>query len=231
MTSSASFATAELHSAGVDLSSCVQIPEARTGLTVHLQHAELRHMFTYAGSTFELTFDDLNFNYLARARHFHLSSYYLQRALTPRIPELFERLKTSGLTISLDPNDDPAHTWDRCILDALRFVDVLMPNEREACLIAAQPDLPQAIARLRNLVPLLVIKRGSKGASAYTQSEEWHATAERVQIVDAVGAGDSFNAGFLHAWLRGRNIMTCSGIGEHVRRGVHLDEWRHLGIP
>ena len=50
-----------------------------------------------------------------------------------------------------------------------------MPNEREACLIAAQPDLTQAIARLRNLVPLLVIKRGSKGASAYTQNEEWHA--------------------------------------------------------
>ena len=57
---------------GVDLSQLRATAEARTGLTVHLQHAELRHMFTYAGSTFELTFDDLDLNYLADSRHFHM---------------------------------------------------------------------------------------------------------------------------------------------------------------
>lgn len=199
----------ELHSASVDLSRCMEAPQARTGVTVHLQHAELRHMFTYAGSIFELSFDHLDFDYLADSRHFHMSSYYLQRALTARIPELFQRLKSAGLTISLDPNDDPAHTWDRCILDSLPFVDVLMPNEREACLIADKPDLDRAIATLRAAVPLLIIKRGSKGASAYTKKDEWHAAAERIEIVDAVGAGDSFNAGFLHAWLRGCNTATA----------------------
>jgi sugar/nucleoside kinase (ribokinase family) len=170
-------------------------------------------MFTYAGSTFELSFDHLDFDYLADSRHFHMSSYYLQRALTPRIPDLFARLKSAGLTISLDPNDDPVHTWDRGILDSLPFVDILMPNEREACLIADEPDLDRAIAKLRTVVPLLIIKRGSKGASAYTKNHEWNASAERIQIVDAVGAGDSFNAGFLHAWLRGCDISTALEFG------------------
>jgi sugar/nucleoside kinase (ribokinase family) len=203
----------ELTSAGVDLSHCIQRPEARTGITVHLQHQELRHMFTYAGTIFELSFEDLNLDFLANSRHLHMPSYYLQRALTPRIPELFARLKSAGLTISLDPNDDPANTWDRCILDALPFLDILLPNEREACLIAAEPDLERAITALRSMVPLLVIKRGSKGASAYTRDDEWHAPAKEVQIVDAIGAGDSFNAGFLHAWIRGRDIQSALAFG------------------
>jgi sugar/nucleoside kinase (ribokinase family) len=198
---------AELNSAGVDLSHRAQRNELRTGVTVHLQHTELRHMFTYAGSIFELGFNDLDFDYLADSRHFHMPSYYLQRALTARIPELFAKLKSAGLTISLDPNDDPANTWDRCILDSLQFVDVLIPNEREACLIAAQSDLNRAIDILRKLVPLVVIKRGSNGASAYTADSEIHAPAQAVQIIDAVGAGDSFNAGFLHAWIRGWGIQ------------------------
>ena len=127
----------------------------------------------------------------SNSRHFHMSSYYLQRALTPRIPQLFAKLKAAGLTISLDPNDDPAQSWDRSIVKSLQFVDVLMPNEREACLIANEPILEQAIATLRQRV-LLIIKRGAKGASAYTPHSEWHASALSVSIVDAVGAGDSF---------------------------------------
>ena len=203
----------ELRTVGVDLSRCVQMPEARTGVTVHLQHSEQRHMFTYAGATFQLGFDHLDLGYLTDARHFHMSSYYLQRALTSRIPELFAELKSAGLTVSLDPNDDPAQTWDRTILDSLPFVDVLMPNEREACLIAGEQNLRQAVATLRSMVPLVVIKRSAKGASAYSRDNEWHALAESVQIVDAVGAGDSFNSGFLHGWTRGWEIQRALAFG------------------
>ncbi len=192
----------ELQSAGVDLSHCVPVQQKQTGVTVHLQHQQLRHMFTYAGATFHLAFEDLDLDYLADATHFHMSSYYLQRTLTPRIPELFAKLKQAGLTISLDPNDDPSNLWDRSILEALRFVDVLMPNEREACMLAGEQDLNDAIAVLRELVPLLVIKRGANGASAYRDGKSWHAPVHDVELVDAVGAGDSFNAGFLHAWIR-----------------------------
>lgn len=203
----------ELREAGVELSRCVPVPDARTGVTVHLQHRELRHMFTYAGATFQLTFGHLDLDYLADARHFHMPSYYLQRALTPHIPELFAKLKASGLSISLDPNDDPDHTWDRCIFSSLEFVDVLMPNEREACLIAGEPNPERAIGILRKRVPLLVIKRGASGASAYTKSGEWHVPVAKTAIVDAVGAGDSFNAGFLHGWIRGWPIERSLAYG------------------
>jgi sugar/nucleoside kinase (ribokinase family) len=204
---------AELGQAGVDLSRRVVRKQAQTGVTVHLQHEIRRHMFTYPGATFDLSYDDLDLNYLADARHFHMASYYLQRSLTPQIPRLFSTLKQAGLTISLDPNDDPAQQWDRCILKSLPFVDILMPNEREACLLAAEPELDKAIAILRTLVPLLVVKRGVRGASAFTRAQSWHIQSRPIQFVDAVGAGDSFNAGFLHAWLRGESIEQALACG------------------
>ena len=206
----------ELQQAGVDLSRCVPVLDTGTGVTVHLQHKELRHMLTYAGATFQLSFDRLDRNYLADSRHFHMSSYYLQRALTTHIPELFSTLKSTGLSISLDPNDDPEQTWDRSILDSLEFVDVLMPNEREACRIAGEEDLERAIRMLRGRVPLLIVKRGARGASAFTRDEEWHEPAEETEVVDAVGAGDSFNAGFLHGFIRRWPVQRALALGNRA---------------
>jgi sugar/nucleoside kinase (ribokinase family) len=194
---------AELVTAGVDLSSCVPGIYAQTGVTVVLQHAIRRHMFTYAGATLDLKMSDLDVAYLSNTRHFHMSSYYLLRALSPSIPELFARLKNAGITISLDTNDDPFKSWDRQVLEALQYVDVLLPNEREACLLAQESDLGKAIEFLRGIVPLVVIKSGAAGATAYTSGESYTAPAHPTRVIDAVGAGDSFNAGFLHGWLRG----------------------------
>jgi sugar/nucleoside kinase (ribokinase family) len=196
----------ELLEAGVDLSHCVPIEQTQTGVTVLIQNRSFRRMLTYAGATFHLEYRQLDLNYLADSSHFHMSSYYLQRGLTKQIPQLFAELKQAGLTISLDPNDDPACKWDRGILEALRFVDVLMPNEREACQLAGEPELNRAVAILTQLVPLLIVKRGAHGVTAHSGTESWNAPARPVRVVDAVGAGDSFNAGFLHAWTRGWSI-------------------------
>ena len=92
----------------------------------------------------------------------------------------------------------------------------LMPNEREACLLAGENDLDRAISVLRDLVPLLVIKRGSEGAAAFCGPQSWHVRAESAHFVDAVGAGDSFNAGFLHAWIRGWPIERALELGNRT---------------
>jgi sugar/nucleoside kinase (ribokinase family) len=144
---------------------------------------------------------------------FHMSSYYLQRALTSEIPKLFADLRASGLSISLDTNDDPAQAWHRDVLNALCYVDVLLPNEREACLLALETDMGKAIKILRSLVPLLIIKRGSLGATAYTPTGCCSAAARQVKVIDAVGAGDSFNAGFLQGWVRGWPIEDSLAFG------------------
>ena len=117
---------------GMDLTRIVRRPDGMTGITVILHHGRDRHILTYLGTISELRFEELDLSYLASARHFHLSSLYLQRALMPRVPELFRYMKKAGLTTSLDTNDDPEDRWSGALEEVLPFVDVLLPNEREA---------------------------------------------------------------------------------------------------
>lgn len=184
-----------------------------TGLTVILHHDSWRNILTYMGTIAELTWDDLDLNYLADARHFHLSSYYLHRALRPRVGELFRYLKSKGIGISLDTNDDPDDQWQAGLCDVLKYVDVLLPNQREACRIAGTDNLEAAIHRLSQQVPLLVVKLGEQGALAQRGAERFTSPAKPIVPVDTVGAGDSFDAGFLHQYVRGGDLPTCLASG------------------
>lgn len=203
-----------LRHAGVDVSKVRVVPgPTKTGLTVLLPRAGWRNILTYPGTIAEFCWDDLDLNYLASSRHFHFSSYYLQSALRPRVAELFQHLKSKGLTISLDTNDDPADTWENDLEEVLRHVDIFLPNEREAMKIAGTTNLESAIEKLAKQVPLLVVKLGRQGAMAQRASERFLSPAQQVEAVDPVGAGDSFDAGFLHQYLKGSDVQTCLAAG------------------
>jgi len=206
-----------LQESGVDVSN-VRVVQSNTttGLTVILHHQDWRNILTYPGTISELTWDDLDLDYLADSRHFHFSSYYLQKRLRPMLPELFRLLKAKGLTISLDTNDDPDDRWEGDLHDLLRYVDVFLPNEREACKAAGTEDLEAAISRLSQLVPLLVVKLGRKGALAQKGSQRFTAPSKEVVAVDTVGAGDSFDAGFLHEYVRGSAVQICLASGNQA---------------
>jgi len=203
-----------LRQGGVDVSRVRVVPgEVTTGLTVILPHPSWRNILTYAGTIAELNWNDLDLDYLADSRHFHFSSYYLQRALRPRVGELFQRLKSKGLTISLDTNDDPDDRWEGDLRGLLRHVDVFLPNEREACKVARTDDLEAAVKKLSAWVPLLVVKLGRKGVLAQRGAERVVSPAHEVEVVDPVGAGDSFDAGFLHQYVRGADLPACLASG------------------
>ena len=206
-----------LQQGGVDVSLVRRVPSATTtGLTVILHHAAWRNILTYPGTIAETSWEDLDVDYLADSRHFHFSSYYLQRGLRPRLGELFQRLKAKGLTISLDTNDDPEDQWEGGLHEVLKYVDVFLPNEREACKAAGTEDLEAAIDKLSKLVPLVVVKLGRKGALAQRGTERFTAAPQEVNAVDTVGAGDSFDAGFLHEFVRGADLPACLASGNRA---------------
>jgi len=206
-----------LRQGGVDVSRVRQVNSSTTtGLTVILHHEAWRNILTYMGTIAELSWEDLDLDYLADARHFHLSSYYLHRALRPRVGELFKFLKSRGLTISLDTNDDPDDRWEGGLNEVLRYVDVLLPNEREACKMAGTDDVESAIQKLSQQVPLVAVKLGPKGALALRGSERVTCSSTKVVPVDTVGAGDSFDAGFLHEYLRGSDLAACLASGNRA---------------
>jgi sugar/nucleoside kinase (ribokinase family) len=206
-----------LQQSGVDVSRVRRTQgSTSTGLSVILQRTGWRNMLTYSGTIGELSLKHLDLDFLFDSRHFHMSSLFLHRALLPDIPELFRRVKAAGLTISLDTNDDPEDRWDGGLKNMLKYVDVFLPNAREATRITGTDDMETAVKLLAEMVPLVVAKLGIEGALAQRGAERFVSPALKITAVDAVGAGDSFDAGFLHEYLRGSDLTTCLASGNRA---------------
>ncbi|HEY4879149.1 MAG TPA: carbohydrate kinase family protein [Candidatus Acidoferrales bacterium] len=203
-------ATDWLASAGVDLTHVRRATSGTaTGLSVILNQPEHRFILTYPGTMFELALGDLDLEFVFSARHFHVSSYFLHRALRPRMAELFRQAKARGLSTSLDTNDDPEGKWGEDLLEVLPFVDILFPNEREAKKIAGIDNLNLATEKLSGICKFVVVKLGAAGALVRKGKEEWHRDGMRVESKDMVGAGDSFDAGYIHRFLQGASPDEC----------------------
>lgn len=202
---------------GVDLSCVKRVSGGTpTGVTVLLTHDGKRRILTYPGTMFEMSAADLDLSYLASARHFHLSSLYLHKALQPDLPRICRQLKAEGLSLSLDTNDDPEDRWGGALDELLGIVDIFMPNEDEACRITGKSDAEAAIEVLAKRVPLVAVKCGKRGALVQSAGRRSLVPAESVTPLDTIGAGDSFDAGFLAAYLRGEVPEACAAFGNRT---------------
>ncbi|MGA2046145.1 MAG: carbohydrate kinase family protein [Terracidiphilus sp.] len=212
-----SIALERLAAKGVDISSVKRISGGTsTGVTILLTHEGKRHILTYPGTMFEMAAADLDLAYLASARHFHLSSLFLHKALQPDLPGILRQLKSKGLTLSLDTNDDPDDTWGAPLDELLGVVDIFLPNEDEACRITGKSDSESAIEALAKRVSLVAIKCGKRGSLVEKAGRRWFVPALPVTPVDTIGAGDSFDAGFLAAYLRGEAPDACADFGNRT---------------
>jgi sugar/nucleoside kinase (ribokinase family) len=205
-------ALARLGESGVDLSQ-VQSGSSGTGVTVLLPHGNERHILTYPGTMSEMAAEDLPMEYLESSRHFHLSSLYLQRGLQPGLPALLKRLKQAGLTLSLDTNDDPDGNWGGVLDDILEFIDVLLPSEGELIRMTNASTMEDALEIMGRRVPLIVVKCGARGALVQDGTVRQSVPGISVVPVDTIGAGDSFNAGFLSRYVRGASAMEAARMG------------------
>lgn len=206
-------ALSRLAESGVDLSQVIRQDRVDTGVTLLLPHNGRRHILTYLGAMAEMTVADLNLEYLTSARHFHLSSLFLQTGLQPGLPRLFDHLKAAGMTISLDTNDDPSDIWGNVLDQLIDKIDLLLPNEDEMMRIARKPTLEQALDLMSTRVPLIVVKCGSRGAVVQQGNKRNWIPPVCVEAVDTIGAGDSFNAGFLSFYLKGQDPSRAAAMG------------------
>ena len=205
----------EMHSCGVDVSNVVIVPGGRTGLSVILNHPSAqgvhspvpgdRAILTHAGLIPALKAGEVSENLLRRTRHLHVGSYFLQTSLQPGLPDLFTRARSLGLTTSLDPNWDPSSRWTG-FDELLRQVDVFLPNENEALAMTGAGSVGAAVQTLRRKCKTLAVKLGDQGALACRGDETVQVPALKLQVVDTIGAGDSFDAGFLYGYLAGWNL-------------------------
>ena len=197
----------------VTLSHPLAAAQDQTGVTLLLHHGKTRHILTYMGVMAEMALKDIDMSFIASSRHFHLSSLFLLKGLQQDLPQLFRELKARGLTLSLDTNDDPDDLWGEPLGELLSLVDVLLPNEEEAKRMTGTDDLNTAIEILARRVPVVAVKCGSRGSIVQSGTKRYAAVPMQVEPVDTIGAGDSFNAGFLKTYLQGLPLEECAAAG------------------
>jgi sugar/nucleoside kinase (ribokinase family) len=103
--------------------------------------------------------------------------------------------------------------WRGVLHEILPLVEILFCNERELMRIAGKPSLEAALSALTELIPLIAVKRGPRGCLLHSKNESLVFEGLPVTPVDTIGAGDSFNAGFLSTWVTGGSPMDAAKCG------------------
>jgi ribokinase len=211
------FVHAELEKSGIDTTRIKRHPTVKTCLGLALSETHDRAILTYAGTLDLPSADDLDPALLASCRHWHIGAYFLMRGIRPAWKNWLELCREANVTTSLDTNWDPEERWTD-VLELLPLTDVFLPNEAEALAISQQADVLSAARTLAQHGPLIVIKRGEKGALAARGDQIWELDAQASlikpeKIVDATGAGDNFDAGFICGWLRSASIEESLALG------------------
>ena len=198
-----------LSAAGVDTRAVRRVDEG-TGFSVILSSAD-RAILTFTGALAGLTADEVaDAVTSAEATHLHVASYFLVPELARELPGVLARVRERGVTTSLDTNWDPAERWAG-VAECLPHLDLLLPNAQEAVALARAlgGDPADAVAAAKLLAdrgPIVVVKDGADGGFAVAEGRVVRAAGLTVDVVDTTGAGDSFDAGFLAAWLDGRDL-------------------------
>jgi sugar/nucleoside kinase (ribokinase family) len=205
------FCTEDMRRSGIDVSRVLVDSTVSTGITVSLSSGFDRALVTCLGAIGALEAREIPDEAFEGASHLHVAAFFLQSALRPGLPDLFRRAQRHGLTTSLDPGHDPMERWEDGLEEALAEVDLFFPNEAELRAVTGISDVEAA---LRSLAPTEVAaKLGRNGAACLDRGSLVRVGAPKVDVVDTTGAGDSFDAGFLHAWARKEPLPTCLRYG------------------
>lgn len=202
----------------IDVSACLVDPAQQTGATVILTSGRDRAILTQMGAIGAMDVDAVPASLVDRARHIHSGCFFLQETSRARLPGFFAAARARGITTSFDTNWDPTGGWDGGVADMLRACDVFFPNATEARRIAGLDDVEEAARALAQVGaegradggPIVAVKLGAAGALACRAGGPLvRVPALRVEPLDTTGAGDSFNAGFLRAWLDRADLHEC----------------------
>ena len=187
-----------------------------TGATICMSYGEDRANLTYQGSMDVMGYEDIDPAVFDSCSHIHLSSLFMQSALLRDVHKVLDIAAAKGITVSLDTQWDPAETWKLDYKTVLPKVTIFMPNEKELQALTGKSDLESAIAEvLPYLGRAMLVKCGSKGSIlVYKDGKRVELPAFlNKNVVDAIGAGDSFNAGFVSAFVKGLPLEECQITG------------------
>ena len=202
---------------GVDCSFLRKVKNKQSGVTVVMNYDQDRANVTYCGAMENLTIEDVPWDEIKQFDHLHFSNLFLQKNIKNDIVQLFKKAKDAGLTTSLDLQTDPEGAFDFDYAACLPFVDIFLPNKSELLGITKVESVKEALDKISPFANQVALKMGEKGSILVSNGKQ---TVEpgysHSSFVDAIGAGDSFNAGFISKFLLGDPLIDCLKFGNLI---------------
>jgi len=210
-----SLVCSSLEAKGVD-TRYVKKGDTSTGATVCMNYGEDRANLTYQGAMDVMGFEDIAPEVFDECSHIHLSSLFMQSGLLRDIHKILDKASEKGITVSLDTQWDPQEKWNLDYRSVLPKVTVFLPNEKELEALTGTKDLDSAVREvLPYLGSVMVVKCGARGSLLVKKdgSRTFLPAFLNKKVVDAIGAGDSFNSGFVSAFVKGLPLEECQKAG------------------
>ncbi|MBK8504602.1 MAG: carbohydrate kinase family protein [Saprospiraceae bacterium] len=211
------FTMEELRKGNVDTTSVLIDATTKTGATIVLNEMEDRANVTFLGAMANLKMTDIPFELFDQFHHLHISSFYFQTGLKEDIGYIFQSARKAGLTTSFDMQWDPLEKWEINYDQILPHVSIFLPNELEIIHSTKSRSLPEAVNKIKDLCEILTVKMGVRGSIMYSMGNSIeHPSYHNPKVIDAIGAGDSFNAGFIYAFLKGYPVDQCQKLANII---------------
>ncbi|MDR8391562.1 carbohydrate kinase family protein [Aliifodinibius sp. S!AR15-10] len=205
----------QLQDFGIETLFVKQDPQQKTGLTAIIRLGNERAMITFPGAMASFSASDIPERVCREARHLHISSIFLQPGIRQDLQKIVNRAKSNGMTVSIDPQWDPKEQWNIDLDKLLHHIDFFLPNEAEFLQLAATETVEQGLKKFyKETSATIVVKCGTEGA-AFIEDNKVQTIPAFINNdpVDAIGAGDSFNAGFIFRFLQGYPLEECVTFG------------------
>ncbi|MGU3409877.1 carbohydrate kinase family protein [Microbacterium sp. M1A1_1b] len=175
-----------------------------TGAVVSVRSDFGRTSMSDGGASAALGAEDVPLDLARRADIVHLTgAAMLGAGGVDRIAALVDRARAGAARVSLDPSSVAVvrSVGPDALLDALQGVDVLLPGRAEAAALSGTTDMDEAARLLTRSVPLVLITLGADGVLLGRPGRApQQVPATPATVVDTLGAGDAFAAGFIRAW-------------------------------
>jgi 2-dehydro-3-deoxygluconokinase len=185
--------------------------------------------YRFPSPTETITAEDIHNSNIKNARILYLSGVYpsLRKENVALVHEAVKTAKQHGVKVALDPNIR-LKLWSKeeagkALLDLLPHVHIVMSGAEEADILFGEQSVEEHIKSFRSYgIEKIAVKQGADGATGTFSTEGLvHAPpAAGTKVVDTVGAGDGFNAGFLygvlHEWDLEKTLAFANQIGSMV---------------
>ncbi len=213
---------------GVD-TTLVLREEGRSGCAMILvDESGERVIVVDPGVNDRMRFEEIDLDHVSKFELLHLTSFVCRNGMQSY--EAQKRLvrEFDGI-VSFDPGSIYARRGLKFIEDIVRETDIFMPNEIEMRALTGLDYKEGAEVILEMGVDVVVVKLGDKGCYITDGRKEIIVPAYEVDVVDTTGAGDAFNAGFIYAYLKGKDLEECGRMGNYVAslciRNVGAKSW------